>query len=81
MLSNLEKSSTSRESADTGDSNPLTLPSDPRVREDLIDWAYYEAVLLIQRYGNLLEDIQSYMRTGTASVGECALLIEKTLTS
>lgn len=57
----------------------LQLPSSAEDREALVQWAYNEASLLIRRYGELLEALSDYVQSGTASIGECALLIEQEL--
>jgi hypothetical protein len=48
-------------------------------RNALLQWAYYEAVQLVRQYGDLLEEVKSYLATGTSTVGECSLLIEDEL--
>ena len=58
-------------------SQPI-IPSPGPDRDALIRWAYYEATVFIQQYGDLLEDVKRYMRAGT-TVGECAMLIETEL--
>ena len=57
----------------------LQLPSSTEDREALVQWAYNEASLLVRRYGELLEALSDYVQSGTASIGECALLIEQEL--
>jgi hypothetical protein len=55
----------------------------PKSEEDqtaLLEWAYFEATTLVRQYGDLLEQIQSFLRTGTSTVGECSLLVESELT-
>ena len=54
----------------------------PIIEEDkkvLLQWAFYEATSLIRQYGDLLEDVNSYLATGTSTVGECVDLVEKEL--
>lgn len=63
----------------SGDLSTYTIPKSAEDRKALIDWAYYEAVTLVKQYGDLLENIREYLVTGTASVGECAILIEQKL--
>lgn len=55
------------------------IPLNIKDRSAFIDWAYYEATTLVRQYGNLLESVRAYMKTGTASVGECVLMIEQEL--
>ena len=54
----------------------------PVIEEDkkvLLHWAFYEATSLIRQYGDLLEDVNGYLATGTATVGECVNLVEEEL--
>jgi energy-converting hydrogenase Eha subunit F len=45
----------------------------------LLQWAYYEATSLVRQYGDLLEEVNSYLATGTSTVGECVVLVEEEL--
>ena len=79
---NADASSQSPTSTSTSstDRNRITLPAVGPDRDALIRWAYYEATILVQQNGDLLEDVRKYMMTGTTTVGECVLLVEQTLT-
>jgi hypothetical protein len=57
------------------------MQNDKEWRKLIVDWAYSEAVLLVKRYGDLLDELQGYLLTNTASVGECVFLIEEELQS
>lgn len=56
------------------------IPTDDADRRVWIEWAYYEAQAFVKQYGDLLEEVQTYMNTGVSSVGECVVMIEKELT-
>jgi hypothetical protein len=45
----------------------------------LLQWAYFEACSFVNQYADLIDNLRSYLRTGTSTVGECALLIEQDL--
>jgi len=53
------------------------LPKNEEDRKAVLRWAYNEAVTFIKQNGDVLEILREYMETGTTTVGECALLIEK----
>jgi len=72
------RSSSDSQSSDKNLSS-YTIPSSTEDRKAFVDWAYAEAVTLVRQYGGLLEEIREYLATGTASVGECAILIEQEL--
>ena len=59
----------------------LRLPENfPTLEADqaaLLQWAYFEATAIVKQYGDLLEDVSSYLSSGTSTVGECAFMIEK----
>ena len=57
----------------------ISLPASAEDREALVQWAYNEASLLIRQYGDLIESVSDYIQSGTASIGECAMLIEQEL--
>lgn len=54
-----------------------TIPADTEDKKALLQWAFYESTSLIKRYGDLLEDVNSYLATGTSTVGECVLMVEE----
>mmetsp|Transcript_14909 Transcript_14909/g.24765 ORF Transcript_14909/g.24765 Transcript_14909/m.24765 type:complete len:105 (-) Transcript_14909:29-343(-) len=56
-----------------------SIPEAAEDRQALLDWAYFEATTLVRQYGDLLEEVQLYMNTGTSTVGECVLMIEEEL--
>jgi hypothetical protein len=64
-----------------GSRGGIRLPEEfPQLEADraaLLQWAYFEAAAIVRQYGDLLEDVSDYMRTGTSTVGECAFMIEK----
>ena len=85
----LTKTSSSSKPATTSTSDPSSIttvpPSSlpiPRIEDQSVymQWAYFEATQLVRQYGDLIEKVGSYLRTGTTTVGECALLIEDELT-
>eukprot|EP01031_Cornospumella_fuschlensis_P031596 gene31596-38184_t len=82
----LTKTSPSSKPATSDPSSmPTVLPSPlpiPRIEDQSVymQWAYFEATQLVRQYGDLIEKVGSYLRTGTTTVGECALLIEDELT-
>lgn len=81
ILENLQEAAR-KDKAEMGGADNLEGIAIPASREDkdaLMLWAYNEAVTLIRQYGELLENVTDYICTGTASVGECALLIESEL--
>lgn len=55
------------------------LPTRQEDQQALLQWAYFEASTLVKQYSDLLGGVSSYLRTGTSTVGECALLIENEL--
>ena len=55
---------------------PANFPAVDADQSALLQWAYFEASAIIKQYGDLLEDVSSYMGSGTSTVGECALMIE-----
>eukprot|EP01039_Chlorochromonas_danica_P002026 gene2025-2209_t len=55
------------------------LPTRSEDQQALLQWAYFEASTLVKQYSDLLGGVSSYLRTGTSTVGECALLIENEL--
>lgn len=55
------------------------VPKGDEDQQALLQWAYFEASTIVRQYGDLLEELQIYLRTGTASVGECSLLLENEL--
>jgi len=57
----------------------IAVPASKEDKEALVQWAYSEALGIIRRYGDLLEQLCDYIQSGTASVGECAILIEREL--
>lgn len=61
------------------DSIRINAPKDENDQEAFIQWAYFEATVLIRQYGDLLEEISAFLRTGSTSVGECTLLAENKL--
>jgi hypothetical protein len=61
------------------DLDGIAVPASKEDKEALVQWAYSEALGIIRRYGDLLEQVCDYIQSGTASVGECALLIEREL--
>ena len=54
-----------------------TIPADTEDKKALLQWAFYESTSLIKRYGDLLEEVNSYLATGTSTVGECVLMVEE----
>lgn len=48
-------------------------------QEKLINWAFNEAVILVKQYGEVVEEMNSFLLSGTATVGECVQLIEDQL--
>lgn len=56
------------------------VPTQPENKLALAQWAYFEATTLVKQYGDLLEEVSLYLRTGTSTVGECSLLVESRLT-
>ena len=54
-----------------------TIPADSEDKKALLQWAFYESTSLIKRYGDLLEEVNSYLATGTSTVGECVLMLEE----
>lgn len=62
------------------EANPVyPIPIEAENRKALLEWAYFEATSLIRQYGDLLEDVRSYMNTGVSTVGECVIMIEQEL--
>jgi len=57
----------------------IRLPAAADDKEALVQWAYNEATLLIRQYGSLIETVSDYIQSGTASIGEIAVLIEEEL--
>lgn len=55
------------------------IPNEEEDKKMLLQWAFYEASSLIRQYGDLLEDVNSYLATGTSTVGECVVLVEEEL--
>lgn len=55
------------------------IPNEEVDKQMLLQWAFYEASSLIRQYGDLLEDVNSYLATGTSTVGECVVLVEEEL--
>jgi hypothetical protein len=55
------------------------IPNEEEDKKMLLQWAFYEASSLIRQYGDLLEDVNSYLATGTSTVGECVVLVEDEL--
>lgn len=45
----------------------------------LLEWAYFEASSIVRQYGDLLEEVQGFMETGSSTVGESVLMIEDEL--
>lgn len=80
ILENLQEA-VRKDKAETGAENleGIAIPTSREDKDALVLWAYNEAVTLIRQYGELLENVTDYICTGTASVGECALLIESEL--
>ena len=70
-----------RDKSDESSDSNILLPDDfPLSDEDqsaLLQWAYFESSAIIKQYGDLLEDVTAYMGSGTSTVGECALMIER----
>ena len=64
-----------------GDNSMLmySVPIDIDDRKALLLWAYSEAVSLLRQYGDLLQGVNSYLSTGTSTVGECVMLVEDEL--
>ena len=58
----------------------LDLPSTGETRQALLEWAFYEATQLARQYADVVEDVRSFIETGTTSVGECVLLVDSELT-
>ena len=56
-----------------------SIPLEEEDKKVLLQWAFFEATSLIRQYGDLLEDVNSYLGTGTSTVGECVLLVEDEL--
>mmetsp|Transcript_8471 Transcript_8471/g.12622 ORF Transcript_8471/g.12622 Transcript_8471/m.12622 type:complete len:515 (+) Transcript_8471:2-1546(+) len=56
---------------------PETFPTLEADQAALLQWAYFEATAIVKQYGDLLEDVSSYLSSGTSTVGECAFMIEK----
>lgn len=57
----------------------LVLPEPGQDREAFLRWAFYEATVMVQQNADLLEAVRGYLQTGTATVGEVALLLEDEL--
>jgi hypothetical protein len=55
------------------------IPNEEEDKKMLLQWAFYEASSLVRQYGDLLEDVNSYLATGTSTVGECVVLVEEEL--
>ena len=69
-------------SKDKSNENNDVIYKIPVIEEDkkvLLQWAFFEAASLIRQYGDLLEDVNSYLATGTSTVGECVILVEEEL--
>jgi hypothetical protein len=50
---------------------------DPQEREDLLQWAYTEADLLLRDNRKLVEEMAERLEGGAATVGDCVALLEK----
>lgn len=57
----------------------IPVPSNPDDREALLRWAFFEASSLIRQYADLLDDVRSFLQTGSTTVGECVFLVEDEL--
>lgn len=55
------------------------IPFEEEDKKVFLQWAFYEATSLVKQYGDLLEDVNSYLATGTSTVGECVMLLEDEL--
>ena len=55
------------------------IPINEEDKKVLLHWAFFEATTIIRQYGDLLEEVNSYLATGTSTVGECVLLVEDEL--
>ena len=55
------------------------IPIEEDDKKVFLQWAFYEATSLVKQYGDLLEDVNSYLATGTSTVGECVVLLEEEL--
>jgi hypothetical protein len=75
------KSKTADSQQDGSSVSSIQLPDDfPLTDEDqsaLLQWAFFESSAIIKQYGDLLEEVTAYMGSGTSTVGECALMIER----
>eukprot|EP01038_Epipyxis_sp_PR26KG_P005444 gene5444-7537_t len=74
------KSSNNNDNNKSVSINEIVAPLSTDDRLALMGWAYFEATSLIRQYGDLLEEVSSFMRTGTSTVGECTLMVEQELT-
>lgn len=54
---------------------PITLED----QEAILQWAYYEAELLLKQYGDVLEGLNDYITVGTSNVAECVEFLESEL--
>jgi len=48
-------------------------------QEAILQWAYYEAELLLKQYGDVLEGLNDYITVGTSNVAECVEFLESEL--
>ena len=46
-------------------------------QKELIDWAYFEASAFVRTYADLIEDVRDFLLSGTSSVAEIVILIER----
>ena len=46
-------------------------------QKELINWAYFEASALVRTYADLIEDVRDFLLSGTSSVAEIVILIER----
>ena len=84
--SNGGNNSENTKNAKNKEGNVLTLqdvfykiPINEEDKKVLLHWAFFEATTIIRQYGDLLEEVNSYLATGTSTVGECVLLVEDEL--
>lgn len=55
------------------------VPTASADQEALLQWAYYEAELLLKQYGDVLEGLNDYITVGTSNVAECVEFLESEL--
>ena len=78
-LTQTKNKSTNLIKSNNNNNNNYKIPETELEKQQLLEWAYSEAVSLIKRYGDVIEEINDYFLTGSTTSGECVMLIESKL--